>query len=168
MGITLYKEGPELLPCIRHDWPPGIISSPKVSRCTQFPESRLFVFSPFPGFDCIVTALKSRTVAHKTVLSHFRCRFKQEKPRIAFANQQLGSPLAKTKRLNICCLSKSSKIIDSRRLPLFYLHRKWWSRDVARWFRFGLSVSGSFVCRCLTIQTMPRFHIPLVELDRRI
>jgi hypothetical protein len=37
-----------------------------LSRCTQFPESRLFVFNPFPGFDCIVTALKSRTVAHKT------------------------------------------------------------------------------------------------------
>ena len=30
------------------------------------PESRLFVFNPFPGFKCIVAALKSRTVAHKT------------------------------------------------------------------------------------------------------
>src|SRR5260370_34483447 len=37
-----------------------------MSRCTQFPESRLFVFNPFPGFNCIVTALKSRTVAPKT------------------------------------------------------------------------------------------------------
>jgi hypothetical protein len=36
-----------------------------VSRCTQMPDSRLFVFNPFPGFDCIITALKSRTVAHK-------------------------------------------------------------------------------------------------------
>jgi hypothetical protein len=26
----------------------------------------LFVFNPFPGFKCIVVALKSRTVAHKT------------------------------------------------------------------------------------------------------
>jgi len=26
----------------------------------------LFVFNPFPGFDCIFTALNSRTVAHKT------------------------------------------------------------------------------------------------------
>jgi hypothetical protein len=26
----------------------------------------LFVSNPFPGFNCIVTALKSRTVAHKT------------------------------------------------------------------------------------------------------
>jgi hypothetical protein len=25
-----------------------------------------FVFNPFPGFDCIVSALKSRIVAHKT------------------------------------------------------------------------------------------------------
>jgi hypothetical protein len=37
-----------------------------VSHCTQFPESRLFVFNPLPGFDCIFTARKSRTVAHKT------------------------------------------------------------------------------------------------------
>ena len=33
---------------------------------------------------------------------------------------------------------------------------------MARWFRFGLSVPGSFVCRCLTIQAMLRFYIPLV------
>ncbi len=41
---------------------------------------------------------------------------------------------------------------------------KWamWSRDVARWVRFGLSVAGPFVRRCLTIQTMLRFHIPLI------
>jgi hypothetical protein len=38
----------------------------QLSRCTQFPESRSFVFNPFPGFDCIFTALKSRTVALKT------------------------------------------------------------------------------------------------------
>src|SRR5258708_29313121 len=38
----------------------------RLSRCTQFPELRLFVFNPFPGFNCIVTALKSRTVAPKT------------------------------------------------------------------------------------------------------
>jgi hypothetical protein len=37
-----------------------------LSRCTQFPESRLFVFNPFPGFDCIITVFKRRTVAHKT------------------------------------------------------------------------------------------------------
>jgi hypothetical protein len=37
-----------------------------LSRCTQLPESRLFVCNPFPGFDCIFAALKSRTVAHKT------------------------------------------------------------------------------------------------------
>jgi hypothetical protein len=34
-----------------------------LSRCTQFPESRLFVFNPSPGFNCIVTAPKSRTLA---------------------------------------------------------------------------------------------------------
>src|SRR6266481_6511290 len=40
-----------------------------------------------------------------------------------------------------------------------------WSRDVARWVRCGLSVSGPFVCRCLNSQTMLRFHIPLIEPD---
>jgi hypothetical protein len=39
---------------------------------------------------------------------------------------------------------------------------------VARWVRFGLSVSGPFGCRCLTIRTMLRFHIPLVEPDRPV
>jgi hypothetical protein len=39
---------------------------------------------------------------------------------------------------------------------------------VARWFRFGLSVAGPFVCRCLTSLAMLRFHIPLIELDVRI
>jgi hypothetical protein len=38
---------------------------PPVSRCTKIPESLLFVFNPFPGFKCILAALKSRT-AHKT------------------------------------------------------------------------------------------------------
>jgi hypothetical protein len=38
----------------------------EVSRCTQFPESRLFVFNPSPGFNCIVTAVKTRTLALKT------------------------------------------------------------------------------------------------------
>jgi hypothetical protein len=28
-------------------------------------------------------------------------------------------------------------------------------------------VSGPFVCRCLIIQTVLRFHIPLIEPDRR-
>ena len=42
-----------------------------------------------------------------------------------------------------------------------------WSREVARWFRSGLSVSGPFVCRCLTSPAMLRFHIPLIEPDRR-
>jgi hypothetical protein len=39
---------------------------------------------------------------------------------------------------------------------------------VARWFRCGLSVSGSFVRRCLTSQTILRFHLPLIEPDGRI
>jgi hypothetical protein len=43
-----------------------------------------------------------------------------------------------------------------------------WSRDVARWFRSGLAVSGSFVCRCLTSRTVLRFHIPLIEPDVRV
>ena len=37
-----------------------------VSRGTQIPESRLFIFNPLPGFKCIIAALKSRIVAHKT------------------------------------------------------------------------------------------------------
>ena len=32
----------------------------------------------------------------------------------------------------------------------------------------GLSVPGPFVCRCLISHAMLRFHIPLIELDRRI
>ncbi len=39
---------------------------------------------------------------------------------------------------------------------------------VARWFRSGLSVAGPFVCRCLNIPTVPRFHHPLIEPDRQI
>ena len=39
---------------------------------------------------------------------------------------------------------------------------------MARWFRLGLSVSGSFVCRCLIIPSMLRLHIPLIEPDKRI
>jgi len=39
---------------------------------------------------------------------------------------------------------------------------------VARWVRFGLSVVGPLGCRCLTIRTMLRFHIPLVEPDRPV
>jgi hypothetical protein len=39
---------------------------------------------------------------------------------------------------------------------------------VARLFRMGLSVAGSFVYRCLTNPSVPRFHLPLVEPDRRI
>ena len=30
-------------------------------------------------------------------------------------------------------------------------------------FRFGISVTGPFVCRCLTSFTMLRFHIPLIK-----
>jgi hypothetical protein len=39
---------------------------------------------------------------------------------------------------------------------------------VARWFRWGLSVPDPFGCRCLNIPIMLRFHIPLIEPDRRI
>ena len=38
---------------------------------------------------------------------------------------------------------------------------------MARWVRAGLSVAGSFVCRCLTSPSVLRFHFPLVEPDRR-
>lgn len=39
---------------------------------------------------------------------------------------------------------------------------------MARSFRSGLSVSGPFVCRCLNSPTLPRFHHPVIEPDRRI
>jgi hypothetical protein len=39
---------------------------------------------------------------------------------------------------------------------------------VTRLVRSDLSVSGPFVCRCLIIQSMPRFHTPLVEPGVRI
>jgi hypothetical protein len=38
---------------------------------------------------------------------------------------------------------------------------------VTRWFRLGLSVAGSFVCRCLTSLAMLRFHTPLIKPGRR-
>jgi hypothetical protein len=41
------------------------------------------------------------------------------------------------------------------------------SRGVTRWVRQDLSVSGPFVCRCLNIPIMLRFHTPLIEPDRR-
>jgi len=37
---------------------------------------------------------------------------------------------------------------------------------VARWFRFGLSVAGSFVCRCLTSPTMLPFPLPAHRTGR--
>ena len=39
---------------------------------------------------------------------------------------------------------------------------------MARWFRRGLSVAGSFVCRCLTSPAMLRFHLPLIKPDVQI
>jgi len=38
-----------------------------------------------------------------------------------------------------------------------------WSRGVARWFRWCLSVADPFVWRCITSSAMLRFHIPLVN-----
>jgi len=35
-----------------------------------------------------------------------------------------------------------------------------WSRGVARWFRWGLSVADPFVCRCLTSSAMLPFPHP--------
>jgi hypothetical protein len=35
-------------------------------------------------------------------------------------------------------------------------------------WRGGLAVPGSFVCRCLIRFTLLRFHIPLIEPDRRV
>ena len=38
---------------------------------------------------------------------------------------------------------------------------------MTRWFRFGLSVAGPFVGRCLNSLAMLRFHSPLIKLDGR-
>jgi hypothetical protein len=45
-----------------------------LSRCTQFPESRFFVFNPLPGFECMVVALKPRNFALKP-WTKFRLKF---------------------------------------------------------------------------------------------
>ncbi len=43
-------------------------------------------------------------------------------------------------------------------------HRKTvWTYDP----EISISESGPFVCRCLILQTVPRFHIPLIEPDMR-
>jgi hypothetical protein len=39
---------------------------------------------------------------------------------------------------------------------------------VARWIRSGLAVPGPFGCRCLSIQSLARFHIPLIKPDVQI
>jgi hypothetical protein len=41
-----------------------------------------------------------------------------------------------------------------------------WSRGVARWFRWGLSVADPFVCRCLTSPTMLPFPHPAHRTGR--
>src|SRR5262249_9884091 len=46
--------------------------------------------------------------------------------------------------------------------------KRWWSREVARWFRCSQAVADPFGRRCLTSQTMPRFHLPLIEPDLQI
>ena len=45
-------------------------------------------------------------------------------------------------------------------LPVTQIGHYLWSRDVARWFRYGLSVAGPFVSRCLTSLTMLPFPHP--------
>ena len=42
----------------------------------------------------------------------------------------------------------------------------WWSRGVARWFRWGLSVADPFVCRCLTSSAMLPFLHPAHRTGR--
>ena len=43
-----------------------------------------------------------------------------------------------------------------------------WGRGVTRWLRCGLSVSGPFVCRCLTNPIVLRFHIhEPISLEKR-
>jgi len=41
-----------------------------------------------------------------------------------------------------------------------------WSRGVARWFRWSLSVAGPFVCRCLTSSAMLPFPHPAHRTGR--
>ena len=45
--------------------------------------------------------------------------------------------------------------------------RRLWSREVARWRRSGIAVAGPFGCRCLSIPSMLRFHLPLIKPDKR-
>src|SRR5271168_1313653 len=46
------------------------------------------------------------------------------------------------------------------------LKSTWWSRDVARWVRCGLSVTGPFVCRCLTSLALLPFPHPAHRTGR--
>jgi hypothetical protein len=45
---------------------PHPVPKTMLSGCTKFPESRSFVFNLFPGFNCIIAALKSRIIAGKS------------------------------------------------------------------------------------------------------
>jgi hypothetical protein len=52
----------------------GVSFRTLLSRCTQFPESRFFVFNLFPGFECMVVALKPRNSVLKP-RTKFRLKF---------------------------------------------------------------------------------------------
>jgi hypothetical protein len=52
--------------------------------------------------------------------------------------------------------------------PTVHNPDSWQSRYVARLVGSVLSVSDPFICRCLIIQIVPRFHISLVEPDKRV
>src|SRR6516165_34041 len=61
-------------------------------------------------------------------------------------------------RRSTCCSSHNcfAKLRHAPQLPKAFSSQvdNVWSRDVARWFRYGLSVAGPFVRRCLTSLTM--------------
>jgi hypothetical protein len=42
-----------------------------------------------------------------------------------------------------------------------------WGQDVARWFGLGLAVDGPLSLACASIPAVLRFHVPLIEPDRR-
>jgi hypothetical protein len=62
------------------------------------------------------------------------------------------------------CASRSSdRLLDTFRPSR---NSSLWSRGVARWFRWSLSVADSFVCRCLTSSTMLPFPHPAHRTGR--
>src|SRR5258708_36888462 len=62
---------------------------------------------------------------------------------------------------------RPTQLRGSRLLGMWVIPRTGlWSRGVARWFRWGLSVADPFVCRCLTSSALLPFPHPAHRTGR--